>query len=37
MSKRFERLTANVEAVVTGAVLLLVAIAYVVSRFMGGS
>jgi len=37
MSKRFERLTANVEAVVIGAVLLLVAIAYVMSRFVGGS
>jgi hypothetical protein len=37
MSRRFERLNANVEAVVVGAVLLLVAIAYVVSRFMDGS
>ena len=37
MSRRFERLYANVEAVVVGAVLLVIAIAYVVSRFMGGS
>jgi len=37
MSKRFERLTANVEAAAIGAVVLVVAIAYVVSRFMGGS
>ena len=37
MSKRFERLTANVEASIIGGVLLLIAIAYVVSRFMGGS
>lgn len=32
MSKRFERLGANVEAAVIGAVMLLVAVAYVVSR-----
>jgi hypothetical protein len=32
MSKRFERLSGNVEAAVIGAVLMLVAIAYVVSR-----
>ena len=37
MSKRFERLSSNVEAAVLGAVLLLVAVAYVVSRLMGGS
>ena len=36
MSKRFERLTANMEAIVIGAVLLVLAIAYVVSRFMSG-
>jgi hypothetical protein len=37
MSKRFERLSGNVEAIVIGAALLLAAIAYVVSRFTGGS
>ena len=37
MSKRFERLTANVEASIIGAILLLIAIAYVVSKVMGGS
>jgi hypothetical protein len=37
MSKRFERLGRNVEAAVIGAVLVVVAIAYFVSRFLGGS
>ncbi len=37
MSKRFERLSGNVEAAVIGAVLVVVAIAYFVSRFEGGS
>ena len=37
MSKRFERLTANVEASIIGVVLLLLVIAYAVSRFMGDS
>jgi hypothetical protein len=37
MLKRFERLSANVEAAVIAAVVLLVAIAYVMSRLMGGS
>jgi hypothetical protein len=37
MSRRFERLSSNVEAAIVGAVLLMVAIAYVVSRFMDGS
>jgi len=37
MSKRFERLSANVEAAIIGAVALVIAIAYVVSRFLGGS
>jgi hypothetical protein len=37
MSKRFERLSANVEAALIGAALLVVAIAYVVSRFIPGS
>jgi hypothetical protein len=34
MSKRFERMSAKLEAIVIGAVLLVVAIAYIVSRFM---
>jgi len=33
MSKRFERLSANMEALVIAAIALAVAIAYVVSRF----
>jgi hypothetical protein len=37
MSKRFERLTANVEASIIGIVLLLIVIAYAVSRFTGDS
>ena len=37
MTKRFERLSGNVEAAVIGAVVLVIAIAYVVSRFIGGS
>ncbi len=37
MSKRFERLSGNVEAAVIGAVLVVVAIAYFVSRFVAGS
>lgn len=37
MSKRFERLTGNVEASIVGVVLLLIVIAYVVSKFMGDS
>jgi len=37
MSKRYERLTGNMEAIVVGAVLLVIAIAYVVSRLTGGS
>jgi len=35
MSKRFERLSARVEALIVGAVLLVLAIAYVVSRLRG--
>jgi len=37
MSKRFERLSANIEATVIGVVLLVVAIAYAVSRLTGAS
>jgi hypothetical protein len=37
MSKRFERLSGNAEAAVIGAVLVVVAIAYLVSKFVGGS
>ena len=37
MSKRFERLGRNVEAMIIGAVLLVLAIAYLVSRFTDGS
>lgn len=37
MSKRFERLSRNVEATIIGAVLVVVAIAYFVSRFLGVS
>ena len=37
MAKRFERLHANIEAVSIGAVLVVLAVAYLVSRFMGGS
>ncbi len=37
MSKRFERLQANVEAIAIGAVLVVLAIAYLVSRFFGSS
>jgi len=35
MSKRFERLTANMEATLIAAIVLVIAIAYVVSRFTG--
>jgi hypothetical protein len=35
MSKRFERLTGNVEAWAIGAVLLIVAIAYFISQVRG--
>jgi hypothetical protein len=35
MSRRFERRSANVEAMVIGAVLLVLAIGYLVSRFSG--
>jgi hypothetical protein len=35
MSKRFERLSANMEAAMICAVLLLIAIAYLVSQFTG--
>jgi hypothetical protein len=35
MSKRFERLSRNVEATIIGVVLVVVAIAYFVSRFLG--
>jgi hypothetical protein len=35
MSKRFEKLTAHVEALVVGAVLVLAGIAYVISRMLG--
>jgi len=35
MSKRFERLSARVEALIVGVVLLVLAIAYVVSRLRG--
>jgi hypothetical protein len=34
MSRRFERRSANLEAIVIGAVLVVVAIAYLISRFM---
>jgi hypothetical protein len=37
MSKRFERLGAKVETMLIAAVLVVIAIAYVVSRFTGGS
>ena len=37
MSKRFERLIGNMEAIIIGAVLLVIAIAYVVSRLAAGS
>jgi uncharacterized membrane protein HdeD (DUF308 family) len=37
MSKRYERLASNVEAVVVGAVIVVVGIAYLISRFMSGS
>ncbi len=37
MSKRYERLIGNMEAILVGAVLLVIAIAYVVSRLTGGS
>jgi hypothetical protein len=36
MSKRFERWTRNSEALIVGAVVLVVVIAYVVSRLTGG-
>jgi len=35
VSRRFEHLTANAEAWVIGAVLVVLAIAYVMSRFSG--
>jgi hypothetical protein len=37
MSKRFERRIGNIETILIGAVLLVIAIAYVVSRLTGGS
>lgn len=37
MSRRFERLSANLEATVVGVVVLVIVIAYLVSRFAGDS
>ena len=37
MSRRFERLSANAEVIVIAIVVLAIAIAYLVSRFSGGS
>ena len=36
MSKQFERWTRNSEAVIVGAIVLVLAIAYIVSRLSGG-
>jgi len=35
MSKQFERWTRHSEALIVGAIVIVLAIAYVVSRFMG--
>jgi hypothetical protein len=36
MSKRFERWTRNSEALIVGAVILVLAVAYAISRLTGG-
>jgi hypothetical protein len=36
MSKRFERIAGNVEAISIGAVIVAIAVAYLVSRFWDG-